>query len=536
VPRKTPSYLKLHNNNSLATGQAYAPPTAQRVASTGQLSQLCDAFSRATGYELEFIPGQSEPSEDPELLWSSPVDPGVGTAPGHLRLDLPRATSDTTLDSDTTDAVRELADRMSLVFSQLVRSQQALVRREAELAASMPLSIREDYETHLALRIKSVLKSTAEAVDCEAAAIYLIGEDETHLKLRSSWGLPTERLMDESRILFEARADVESLSGHAVVLEGGLMHSHWSVPEDCSACVCVPLIRDADTIGTLWMFCGQERPFSAAEVNMIELTAGHVVAELDRELLQHKVIENTANNKQIQTASRLLRSQLPTVVPMVDGWSVAGWTAEGESVGASFHDWFCTADGGLAVAAGQAEQGGLDAAMCAQMLRTALRSHSQYHAGADRVLSESGRALWTGSAGDRRATLAYAALDPRGGVVRLAAGGDTCVLLLRPDTWPQSWESLTAPAKPVGADPDTEYLERIVNMDPGQVLLICTPAAHNSRNAEGRILGQRALADSIQGHLDLPTETLLALARETVENHAPAQVLKDCSILIVRRD
>ena len=533
MPRKTPPYLKIHNDNSLATGQSYAPPTAERVASFGQLSQLCDAFSRATSHRLEFVPGNDEPTDDPELLWSSPVDPGVGTAPGHLRLDLPEPREHAA--EVSTDAARELADRLSLVFGQLVRTQQALVRREAELASSMALSIRSDYETHVALRIKAVLKSAAEAVGCEAAAIYMIGEDDTHLKLRTCWGLPTERLLEEPRELVAARADVEALSGHAVVLEDALMQSHWNVPEDCRACVCVPLLRDANAVGTLWLFCDRERPFPPSEVNLVELTAGHIVAELDRELLLHKVVEGTSTDRQLKTVSRLLRDQLPTITPMIEGWSVAGWTAEADNVGTSFHDWFCTADGGLAVAAGQAEQGGLDAALCAQMLRTALRSHSQYHVGADRVLNESGRALWTSSAGDRRATLAYAAFDSNSGTVRFSAGGDPCVLLLRPDAWPQAWEPLTAPAKPVGSEPDGNYLERVVSLEPGQAMLICTPAAHNARSTEGRILGQRALAAAIQGHLDLPAETLLELARETVERHAPASALRDASIVIIKR-
>ncbi|MCG8586982.1 MAG: SpoIIE family protein phosphatase, partial [Pirellulales bacterium] len=493
VPHNTPPYLKLHND-SLASGQSYAPPSATRVASTAQLSQLCDAFSRATGYALEFVPGHEEPIEDPGLLWSAPVDPGVGTAPGHLRLDLPGINANRSTDDESTVAACELADRLSLVFGQLVRTQQALVRREAELAASLPLSIRGDFETHVALRVKAVLKSAAEAIECEAAAIYLIDDAESELKLRASWGLPTERLLDESRSLVEARADVEALSGQAVVLEDALMHIHWNVPEVCTSCICVPLVRDTVTIGTLWLYCHRQRPFPHAEVNLAELTAGRVVAELERELLQHKVVENSTADRQITTASRLLRNQLPTVAPMIDGWEVAGWTADDDGVGTSFHDWFATADGSLAVAAGQAEQGGLDAALCAQMLRTAIRSHSQYEVGADRVLRESGIALWNGSAGDRRATLAYAALDSVGGVVRFAAGGDPCVLLLRPDAWPEAWESLTAPAKPVGAEPDTNYLERIVHMEPGQVLLICTPAVHNARNSAGRILGQRAIA------------------------------------------
>ncbi len=58
--------------------------------------------------------------------------------------------------------------------------------------------------------------------------------------------------------------------------------------------------------------------------------------------------------KQIAAAERMQRNQLPSVAPLLDGWDLAGWTAQAEALGGDFHDWFCLPDGLLAVAVGHA--------------------------------------------------------------------------------------------------------------------------------------------------------------------------------------
>ena len=132
-------------------------------------------------------------------------------------------------------------------------------------------------------------------------------------------------------------------------------------------------------MGTLWVFCNEQRDFSDHETNMLEVVAGRLAADLEREMLLRAGLDGAKLQKQVAAAERLQRNELPTIAPLLDGWDVAGWTAQAEGVGGAFHDWFCLPDGLLAVAVGRRAEQGMAGALTANAVKTAVRSHARYH-------------------------------------------------------------------------------------------------------------------------------------------------------------
>ena len=94
-------------------------------------------------------------------------------------------------------------------------------------------------EKHSAERLEAALLAGAEAVGCDAAALYLLDEATTELKLRNSCGLPFDRLTALARPLQGAVADLEALLGHAVVLNDDSLMGTWKCPRIFPPpCVC----------------------------------------------------------------------------------------------------------------------------------------------------------------------------------------------------------------------------------------------------------------------------------------------------------
>ena len=196
------------------------------------------------------------------------------------------------------------------------------------LAAGVPIIVRPGEEKHLAARLQAVLRGGAQAVGCHAAALYLLDESTSHLKLRSSWGLPPERLTDPPRPLQGAMADLEAMLGHAVVLEDTGLVPNWNVPEEFPCAACVPVATAATILGTLWVFCDARRDFNDRETNILEVVAGRLAADLEREMLLRESLQGTKFLKDLATAERPQRGQLPAIAPLLDGWDVAGWVPQ----------------------------------------------------------------------------------------------------------------------------------------------------------------------------------------------------------------
>ena len=501
-----------------------------QVEQLGSLPEIFEAFRRATGWSLRYEAGP-EPNDRNNLTWFAPVNPGVGTALGHLRLDPIDSNSARTKRKPVSVATaRDMAAAVARMVDELMEMRHALWQREAELAAGVPLIPHLEEEGHLAERLQAVLQAGAESLDCQAAALYLLDEATTELKIRSSWGLPFDRLTAPARQLRGAVADLEALLGHAVVLQDAEIMRRWKVPEDFATTVCVPVSTPTTLLGTLWIYCEKSRDFNDRETNLLEVVAGRVAADLEREMLMREGVDGARLKRQAAAAERLQRNQLPTVSPLLDGWQTAGWTVQAESVGGDFYDWFCLPGGLLAVAVGDVMGRGLEAAMSAGTVRTALRAHGQYHCQPEQTLKQVNLTLWTTSAGDQYASVFLGLIETATGRVCCCSAGQPGAIVVRP----RGWQSLAQASPPLGDGPETLYEQFGYELRPGEALVLFTDGIRDATDARGRPLGEAGVAKVLVGRLDLTADQLASIVRDTFDTHATAN-RDDCTVLVVKR-
>ncbi|MFO0896068.1 MAG: SpoIIE family protein phosphatase [Pirellulales bacterium] len=461
MTRPIPSYLRLHTEDSTEVVR----PEVDELASLGE---ACRSFEQATGWALRYVPGR-EPSNDPDLMWSAPVDPGVGIAPGHFRIDLGGPALSEHGPRLDLESASILAGSIAALACTLLQTRQALWQREAELAAGVPLVSSSQDATHLAERLEGALRAAAQAVDAEAAGLYLLDAGTTELKLRSCWGLPKTRLTEPPRPLKSAVGDLESLSGHAVVLDNPRLFEAWNVPErNYAHAVCIPVASPTAPLGTLWVYGGQPRVVDDRDTQLLEIVAGRVSAELERAMLLTEGASAARIGKQLEAAERFQTGQLPTIAPVLEGWSLAGRSRQIDRLGGAWYDWLAGRDDELIALVGLADDGGLEGALTSTLERASARAAAEQTGDLAAICDRTARALWTGSQGDRRAGLAALALDPLLGTVRLATAGPAAVLLVRPDRW----ERLDQRSPSLGRGPDYEATieERLVS--PGDTLVV----------------------------------------------------------------
>ncbi len=547
-------------------------PPPEIVAS---LPELLRAFHAATGYPLRYEHGSedrpdfrkrrgeavvdengtapydgAEQNERAGPAWSMPVCGKAEHATGRLVLEPPAAKGADRTKRDAkpskpvkgpavspaggneaeSRAIRMLAGSIADLLGELLQTRHALRQREAELAAGVPVVPHREEEKHLAARLEAVLRAGVEAVDCHAAGAYLLDEATTELKLRCSYGLPADRLTAPARPLQGALADLEALLGHAVVLDDDSVMPTWNAPEDFPAAVCVPISTPTMLLGTLWVFSSESRGFSDHETSILEIIAGRLASDLEREMLMRAGVDAARLQKQVAAAERLQRNELPAITPLLDGWDVAGRTAQAESVGGAFHDWFCLPDGLLAVAVGRADEEGIAGAMTADAAKTALRSHARYHRQADRLLQQVNLTLWTGSAGDRHVTLFEGLIETATGRVCCASAGRPSVMLLGADGVLSVGRSCTK----LGESAEADFEQFGYELRPGETLVIFAGGVNSDAGAGDRLAAEAAVANALEGKHGLSAAELVAVAQASLAARDPDYECHDRSILAVK--
>lgn len=521
VTKPSLNYLKIYQQQTLDARR----PDIESMAS---LSAVAAAFRAATGWSLRF-PRGPKPTHPTEHASSAPVNPGVGTPPGHALLDPVRSASAATEPRIDRQAAERLAEAIGALVSEDLKAQHALWQREAELAAAVPVVVRPGQGKHFAARLESVLRNAAKTIGCDAAGLYLLDEGTTSLKLRSSWGLPRQRLAEPPRSLSETLADLEAMLGHAVCLEDVGLLSHWRAPEDFPSAACVPVSSANTILGTLWVFSKRRRAFGDRDTHALEAAAGRLAAELEREALLREGVEAARLKREIVAAEQFERSLMPSVAPALPGWDIGGWVSRPGSLGGGFFDWFPLDRAKIGVALGHAGEEGIRGALAASALRASLRAHAAHCRRPRDLLHRANLDLWTASVGDQGAALFYTAIDPSKDRVPLSLAG----ALGRVIVGPEGCQRLPCNTPSLGACRDTHFRQETRRLLQGESLLVFTERDADRRNASGI---ESELARVCSENPRLGSRDLASFAGAILEARCPAPVPTVAILAIKRTD
>lgn len=456
------------------------------------LAAVCRSFEQATGWPLELVSGPVGEMRA-NLLWTAPIELGLKGKPAHLRiapagkvLSDPQACASLKRAGGLAGAVAEL-------WRELIASRRALAQREAELATGVPVAVRPTEPQRLVARLEAILQAGAESLNCHAAGLYLLDEATTELKLRASWGLPSERLESPARKLATSMADLEALLGHAVVLTDDLLNDYWHPPEQFGAAVCVPVASSSQQLGTLWVFANDERDFTDRDTNLLEVLAGSLACELERQVLADAALSAREQAAIAQEPGEHAALSCPNVAPLVDGWEVSGRVSDSRYCGA-WYDWFSTADGSLIATLGSARKRGAEGTITAATIRAALRGQASRHKSR---LADINSLVWSTSLGDMQASLLELTVAHEAGTIQFASAGAIRALVINH----RKLQPIAEPTPMLGAvayDASAEWLsDESIPLAAGKMLVAYAIAGEESIPDDDRTAFELQLADAL---------------------------------------
>lgn len=263
------------------------------------LPELIETFRKTTGFDLIFIRNSAQIPQ--KALAVVPIPCDDQTPIGSLILSrLPEK-----LPMLEMKSALLLTESIAQILGESFKWSRALRHRESELAVlETGSAFTVPPFSTLADRFPLILKQGAKAIGCEAAALYLLNQETTSLKLRSVWGLPTDRLTAPPRFLGRAMADLEALLGNAVVLNEPYLFEEWNAPEYFSASVCVPVASESTILGTAWFFTDRKQDFNRRDLHVLEMVTGRLAVELEFQFLKDELNKNRAPSTTHASASR----------------------------------------------------------------------------------------------------------------------------------------------------------------------------------------------------------------------------------------
>lgn len=526
MARKLPAHLKLHVDRDVLTANtAYSHKF--------DLAQTMRAFTEATGWLPRPIGGTPHHPLNATRSSDAPL------LPLRQRMQLvSNEPMDGMLDADdlpylvgTSEEVAwALLEQIDGLIQAVEISEKTIRAQEAQLAAGLGVSIRQDESEALAGRLQESLHRAAELTSSDAAALYLLDDTTSELKMRSCWGMPSTALTKPPRDLRGSLADLEALMGNAVLLENTKLAPEWHCPEDYAAALCVPIGSPTMPHGTLWLWSDHVRDFSTADIDAAKAAGDKILVDIERSVLADEVLKTRGLNRQVESASLVQSSRLPNSQALHADYEIGGWTFQGQALGGNFHTWTVNRQQLICAAVGAASSHGAAGALVATSLQTVVEACWNANLKPNQVMRKANDMLWSALDGDWLSSLCYFQIDPDSGLTQLALAGNIQAFVVGS----RGFRPLSGTSTPLALQPDTRFENQHLELEAGELLLIASADVVGGIQRGG--FSQEALLNIVRElHDDAVEDIADHIARLLPMLADDSAIEADRSLLILRR-
>jgi PAS domain S-box-containing protein len=291
--------------------------------------------------------------------------------------------------------------------------------------------------------------------------------------------------------------------------------------------ISVPLIARGRTLGVLSLIStNPDLHYGESDLRLMEEIARRAAVRIDNARLYEE---------RDRTAKVLQRSLLPPDLPAMPHVDLAARylpVGEGNEVGGDFYDVFDCGDGSWAAVVGDVCGKGPEAAAVMGVVRHTLRALARFQRRPSKLLKELNRSLLEQSVDERFCTVCYMRLRPSPDHVRitLCSAGHPLPLVLRRDG---RLMSAGQPGQLLGVLPEVCLVDSVVDLRPGDTLVIYTDGAIEQRGQEP-VTGEQRLRDSLATSLGCDANATAARIEEALRSAGgPSPPVDDVALLII---
>ena len=263
----------------------------------------------------------------------------------------------------------------------------------------------------------------------------------------------------------------------------------------------------------------------------IERTLRHLEEWRDALASRDKLV---ALQNELDVASGIQQSILPTAFPKGDGYQVYANMEPARNVGGDFFDVVNLENDRIGLAIADVSDKGVPAALFMMSSRTWMKGAAIGNPEPSEVLEEVNSLLHDGNDTQMFVTALYAVYEPETGEFTYASGGHDAPLLVRADGSSELLPLTGGIA--LGIIPELEYGQNTVKLNPGETIVLYTDGITEAMNNEGEQFGvermREVFANSVPKTSDEATRTIFDAVNEFADGAAQSD---DITCLTLRR-
>jgi serine phosphatase RsbU (regulator of sigma subunit) len=213
-------------------------------------------------------------------------------------------------------------------------------------------------------------------------------------------------------------------------------------------------------------------PFEETDQLLLDALARQVHASLENRYLHEQALEKQKIERDIAVAAAIQKRILPTSLPTIKGYDIAGINIPSKSVGGDYYDCIPLPGGKYALIIADVAGKGIPAALLVSSLHAYLSAYLESTIPLGQLAQRLNKAIWRASTDDKFITALIALLSPETGGLELLNAGHNPAYLVRNEGIVQDFGAVGLPLGML--DIDFHYRSEHVTIGKGERLLLYT--------------------------------------------------------------
>ncbi len=369
------------------------------------------------------------------------------------------------------------------------------------------------------------------------AAVALLAEDGktfAHVEVRRADESDRSELKISQTLLNAVIEDKKALACMDVAGDKKLSMSKSIAMQGIRSILCAPLIVGNEVEGVLYVdYLIAQKSISMEDVRLVAQIARFAAIKLETTRLREEAIEKRLMDEELRTASNIQRRLLPPAPTGVAGYSFVGTNQPSRTVSGDYYDFLVRPDGRIYFVIADVSGKGVPAGLMMAGLQVAFRIFAKSNPDPATLVAQLNESLHETLPRSKFVTLFLGRLDTATGVVEFVNAGHTPPLWIRRS----GAEEVLAGDILLGVVTAAHYLNRKLQLEPGESLVLFTDGVTEAQNSSGTDLGAETLGRAVEGTFGKSAgEVAYAISEAVLSHSGDAEALDDdVTVVVVTR-
>ncbi len=274
-------------------------------------------------------------------------------------------------------------------------------------------------------------------------------------------------------------------------------------------------------------------PFDYFELKVLSTAASQIADASSRLRSRERALEIQMYRKDLDTAAQIQKNSLPRIPARIGGHDVATRYEACREVGGDFYDLIYHSDDRVSVLIADVAGKGVPAALFMEYSKTLIGGQIPRNLDPVTTMARVNDELYRNSKIGIFVTCMLIQIEREYRRIRLASAGHNRQYLFRPSRG--SLEILSGKGAPLGIFEGTNYLEKLVDYEPGDLLVLYTDGITEANDRHYAEYGEERFIEVVRRNAGLPPDGIIRAVFDDVDRFRDGfEATDDATMLVMR--